>query len=74
MPPTPNIPLDRNPECRTYLAEGSHRRLNAFSPGEYRVNRGIWESEMALPDDAPEGFHEIAQRLTKKAQQGAGSL
>ena len=28
MLPTPNIDLDRIPECAKYLAEGSHRRLH----------------------------------------------
>jgi Mn-containing catalase len=105
MLPTPNIPLAKIPECQKYLAEGSHRRLYTFSPSDYRAMAGIWEGEMALPDDppgelqvvegmpdggrihdlvgqpsaftpdyAPEEFYEIAQRLTKSAHQGAGSL
>jgi Mn-containing catalase len=36
MLPTPNINLDRIPECQEYLAEGSHRRLYRFSPDDYR--------------------------------------
>ena len=36
MLPTPNIDLDRIPECQKYLAEGSHRRLYRFSPDDYR--------------------------------------
>ena len=53
MLPTPNIPTDRIPECQKYLAEGSHRRLYTFSPSDYRSIAGIWEGEMALPDDPP---------------------
>ena len=33
MLPTPNIDLDRIPECEKYLAEGSHRRLVSLQPG-----------------------------------------
>ena len=105
MLPTPNIPLDKIPECQKYLVEGSHRRLYTFSPGDYQAMRGIWEGEHALPTDppgelvvvdglpeggkihdltgepcaftpdyAPEEMFEIAERLTKAAMQGAGSL
>ena len=105
MLPTPNIPLDKIPECQKYLQEGSHRRLYTFSPGDYQAMRGLWEGEMALPNDppgelvvvegmpdggkvhdltgmpsaftpdyAPEEMMEIAQRLTRAAHQGAGSL
>ncbi|CEJ13427.1 putative manganese catalase [bacterium YEK0313] len=52
MLPTPNINLDRIPECRKYLAEGSHRRLYTFSPDDYRDIAGIW-SGSALPGDPP---------------------
>ena len=52
--PTPNIPLDRIPECQKYLASGSHRRLYTFSPADYREMAGVWGGgEMALPDDPP---------------------
>ncbi|MBE9603590.1 manganese catalase family protein [Acetobacteraceae bacterium H6797] len=52
--PTPNIPLDRIPECQKYLQEGSHRRLYTFSPADYREMAGIWgPDEQALPTDPP---------------------
>ncbi|MCW8086133.1 manganese catalase family protein [Sabulicella glaciei] len=53
--PTPNIPLDKIPECQKYLAEGSHRRLYTFSPEDYREMAGIWGGggEQALPTDPP---------------------
>lgn len=52
--PTPNIPLDKIPECRKYLEEGSHRRLYTFSPQDYTEMAGIWgNGEEALPDDPP---------------------
>ena len=73
MLPTPNINLDRIPECQKYLDEGSHRRLYTFSPGDYQEMAGIWSNdEVALPGDppgalevvegAPEGgkIHELA--------------
>ena len=53
MLPTPNIPTGKIPECQKYLAEGAHRRLYTFSPGDYRSIAGLWEGEMALPDDPP---------------------
>ena len=54
MLPTPNINLDRIPECQKYLAEGSHRRLYRFSPDDYKEMSGIWgNGEMALPGDPP---------------------
>ena len=54
MLPTPNIDLDRIPECQKYLAEGSHRRLYKFSPHDYSEMAGIWgNGEMALPGDPP---------------------
>ncbi len=54
MLPTPNIPLDKIPECQKYLAEGSHRRLYRFSPDDYKEMSGIWgNGEMALPGDPP---------------------
>jgi Mn-containing catalase len=52
--PTPNIPLDRIPECQKYLDEGSHRRLYTFSPNDYKEMSGIWgNGEVALPTDPP---------------------
>jgi len=54
MLPTPNIDLDKIPECQKYLAEGSHRRLYRFSPDDYREMSGIWgNGEQALPGDPP---------------------
>ena len=54
MLPTPNINLDRIPECAKYLAEGSHRRLYTFSPSDYKEMAGIWgNGEQALPGDPP---------------------
>jgi Mn-containing catalase len=55
MLPTPNIKLDKIPECQKYLDEGSHRRLYTFSPDDYKEMSGIWgNGEVALPDD-PKG-------------------
>jgi Mn-containing catalase len=52
--PTPNIPLDKIPECQKYLDEGSHRRLYTFSTEDYKEMAGIWgNGEVALPDDPP---------------------
>lgn len=51
--PTPNIPLDKIPECQKYLQEGSHRRLYTWSPNDYKEIAGIWEGEHALPGDPP---------------------
>jgi Mn-containing catalase len=54
MLPTPNINLDKIPECQKYLQEGSHRRLYTFSPGDYTEMASIWgNGEMALPGDPP---------------------
>jgi Mn-containing catalase len=54
MLPTPNINLDRIPECQEYLAEGSHRRLYRFSPDDYREIAGVRSNgEVALPGDPP---------------------
>ena len=54
MLPTPNINLDRVPECAKYLAEGKHRLLYRFSPEDYAESAGIWgQGEMALPGDPP---------------------
>jgi Mn-containing catalase len=54
MLPTPNINLDRIPECQKYLAEGSHRRLYTFGPSDYAEIAGIWgHGETALPGDPP---------------------
>ena len=52
--PTPNINLDKIPECQKYLQEGSHRRLYTFSPSDYKEMAGIWgNGEVALPGDPP---------------------
>ncbi len=52
--PTPNINLDRIPECQKYLDEGSHRRLYRWSPEDYAGMAGIWgNGEQALPGDPP---------------------
>ena len=54
MLPTPNINLDRVPECQKYLNEGSHRRLYRFSPNDYEEMQGVWSpDETALPGDPP---------------------
>ena len=54
MLPTPNINLDRVPECAKYLAEGRHRRLYTFSPEDYAEAAGVWSNdEVALPGDPP---------------------
>ncbi|MDR7039913.1 MULTISPECIES: manganese catalase family protein [Methylobacterium] len=54
MLPTPNIVLDKIPECQKYLQEGSHRRLYRFSPSDYQEAAGIWSNdEVALPGDPP---------------------
>jgi Mn-containing catalase len=54
MLPTPNIVLDRIPECQKYLQEGSHRRLYRFSPDDYKEAAGVWSNdEVALPGDPP---------------------
>jgi Mn-containing catalase len=59
MLPTPNINLDRIPECQKYLDEGSHRRLYRFSPSDYSEIVGIWgNGEKALPGD-PAGPLEV---------------
>ncbi|MFT8245930.1 manganese catalase family protein [Roseomonas sp. BN140053] len=52
--PTPNINLDKIPECQKYLQEGSHRRLYRWSPEDYASIAGIWgNGEQALPGDPP---------------------
>ncbi len=54
MLPTPNINLDRVPECQKYLDEGRHRRLYTFSAEDYASAAGIWSNdEVALPGDPP---------------------
>ena len=54
MLPTPNIQLDKIPESRKYLDEGSHRRLYRFSVDDYEEIKGIWgNGEKALPGDPP---------------------
>jgi Mn-containing catalase len=63
MLPTPNIPLDKIPECQKYLDEGSHRRLYTFSPEDYRELAGIWSNdEVALPGD-PKGNLEVVEGM-----------
>ncbi len=63
MLPTPNIDLDKIPECQKYLDEGSHRRLYTWSPSDYTNMAGIWgNGEMALPGDPP-GELEIVEGL-----------
>lgn len=52
MLPTPNINLDKIPECQKYLDEGSHRRLYTFSPEDYRDIARVWTGK-ALPGDPP---------------------
>ena len=52
--PTPNIPLDKIPECRPWLEQGSHRKLYRFSPNDYKEMAGVWgHGETALPTDPP---------------------
>ncbi|KTS06752.1 manganese catalase [Methylobacterium radiotolerans] len=54
MLPTPNIVLDKIPECQKYLQEGSHRRLYRFSPDDYKEAASVWSNdEVALPGDPP---------------------
>ena len=53
MLPVPNITLDKIPESRKYLEDGSHRRLYRFSPNDYREVMGIWAGEETLPGDPP---------------------
>jgi Mn-containing catalase len=45
MLPTPNINLDKIPESKKYLDEGSHRRLYRFSADDYKEMAGIWQGE-----------------------------
>ncbi len=60
MLPTPNINLDKIPECQKYLQEGSHRRLYTFSPHDYKEMAGIWgNGEQALPGDPPGELHVV---------------
>ena len=54
MLPTPNINLERIPECRKYLAEGKHRYLYTNSPSDYKNMASVWgNGETALPGDPP---------------------
>ena len=54
MLPTPNINLDKIPECRKYLVEGRHRLLYTNSPSDYTAMAAIWgNGETALPGDPP---------------------
>jgi hypothetical protein len=63
MLPTPNINLDKIPECQKYLAEGSHRRLYTFSPDDYKEIAGIWSpDESALPGDPPGNLEVVEGR------------
>ena len=63
MLPTPNIVLDKIPECQKYLQEGSHRRLYRFSPDDYKEAAGVWSNdEVALPGD-PHGNLEVVDGL-----------
>lgn len=63
MLPTPNINLDKIPECQKYLDEGSHRRLYTFSPSDYKEMSGIWgNGETALPGD-PAGELEVVEGM-----------
>ncbi len=63
MLPTPNIDLDKIPECHKYLDEGSHRGLYTWSPSDYTNMAAIWgNGEMALPGDPP-GELEIVEGL-----------
>ncbi len=63
MLPTPNINLDKIPECQKYLAEGSHRHLYTFSQDDYVEMAGIWgNGEMALPGD-PAGELEVIEGM-----------
>ena len=74
MLPTPNINLDKIPECQKYLDEGSHRRLYTFSPDDYTEMAGIWSNdEVALPGDPP-GNLEVVRGMPDggKIQQLAG--
>ena len=40
MLPTPNIDLDKIPECQKYLHEGKHRRLYTLQPGRLQGGGG----------------------------------
>ncbi len=63
MLPTPNINLDKIPECQKYLNEGSHRRLYTWSPKDYAEIAGIWgNGETALPGD-PAGELEVVDGI-----------
>jgi Mn-containing catalase len=63
MLPTPNINLDKIPECQKYLTEGSHRRLYTFSPDDYTEIAGIWSpDETALPGDPPGNLEVVEGR------------
>jgi len=52
MLPMPNIPTKHFPESRKLMAEGSHMKLYAFSPNDYKDCASIWSGP------APEGYHE----------------
>ncbi len=52
MLPIPRIKDSDIPETKTFLAEGSHRRLYRFSPDDYREIAGIWKGE-ALDGSGP---------------------
>lgn len=54
MLPTPNINLEKIPESRQYLENGSHLRLYRMSPNDYHEMAGVWGGgEKALPGDPP---------------------
>ncbi|MDB5508906.1 MAG: manganese catalase [Hyphomicrobiales bacterium] len=60
MLPTPNINLDKIPECQKYLGEGSHRKLYTFSENDYKETSSIWgNGEVALPGDPPGELHVV---------------
>jgi Mn-containing catalase len=68
MLPTPNINLEKIPESRKYLQEGSHRRLYRFSPSDYAEISGIWGGgEKALSGD-PAGELEVVDGLPDGAK------
>ena len=67
MLPTPNIDLDKIPECQKYLDEGSHRRLYTLQPGRLQEIAGIWANgEVALPGDPP-GELEVVEACPRAA-------
>ena len=67
MLPTPNINLDRIPECQKYLAEGSHRRLYRFSPEDYKEMAGIWGNGETGSAGRPAGRTRGRGRVSRRA-------